>query len=324
MTNNWMEKQKMKQIEPFIVTIVQEPPVFLDLAQSVDKACALIAEAAAGGARVIAFPETWLPGYPLWFDIVPGAALWGNEAATAVFRQLFANSVTLESPEVYNLCQAAKAVNAFVIMGLHERDGGTLYNTILYIGADGRVLGKHRKLVPTYTERLVWGMGDGSTLTVLDTPLGRLGGLVCWEHWMPLTRHALHAQQELLHIAQWPTVKEMHLIASRHYAFEGRCFVMAAGTVLAKRDLAHLSLPLLTEIPGDADRLLMRGGSAIIGPDGNCLAGPLYEQPGLVSAQIDPQQWIDGRLTLDVVGHYGRPDIFQLHVNTTPQAHVHW
>lgn len=314
----------MKQIKPFAVTAVQEPPVFLDLARSVDKACALIAQAAAAGARVIVFPETWLPGYPVWLDEAPGAGLWGYEPATAVFRRLFQNSVALESTAVSRLCQAARAANAFVVMGLHEREGGTLYNTMLYIDADGQVAGKHRKLTPTYTERLIWGMGDGSTLTVLDTPRGRLGGLVCWEHWLPLARHALHAQQELLHAAQWPTVKEMHLIASRHYAFEGRCFVVAAGTVLAKRDLAHLDLPLLAEIPGDADRLLMRGGSAIIAPDGQCLAGPLVDQPGLVSAEIDPAAWIDGRLTLDVVGHYGRPDVFQLHVNTTPHTAVHW
>ncbi|HID54552.1 MAG TPA: carbon-nitrogen hydrolase family protein, partial [Anaerolineae bacterium] len=144
------------------------------------------------------------------------------------------------------------------------------------------------------------------------------------ETWLPLARQAMHAQQELIHVAQWPTVKEMHLIASRHYAFEGRCFVVAAGTVLQKRDLAHLDLPLLADIPGSDDTYLMRGGSAIISPEGDLLAGPLYEQPGLVSAEIDPQQAVDGRLTLDVMGHYGRPDIFQLHVNTTPQEHVYW
>jgi len=313
-----------EQIEPFQITAVQEPPVFLDLEKSVDKACALIAQAAKEGASLIVFPETWLPGYPIWLDMAPGAGLWEYEPATAVYRRLFANSVAGESTAVSRLCQAARAAGATVVMGLNERDGGTLYNTILYLGADGSVLGKHRKLMPTYTERLVWGLGDGSTLTVVDTPHGRVGGLICWEHWMPLARHAMHAQQELVHVAQWPTVKEMLLVASRSYAFEGRCFVVAAGTVLQKRDLAHLNLALFGEIPGDDDTLLMRGGSAIIGPNGDCLAGPLNDQPGLVSAVIDPAQWIDGRLTLDVVGHYGRPDVFQLHVNTTPHEHVQW
>lgn len=314
----------MQTKEKIRVTAVQEPPVFLDLEQSVAKACRLIAQAAQEGAQLIVFPETWLPGYPIWLDVAPGAGLWDYEPATAVFRRLFQNSVEMGGTAVTRLQQAAHSAHAVVVMGMNERDGGTLYNTILYIGADGQILGKHRKLTPTYTERLVWGIGDGSTLTVVDTPLGRVGGLVCWEHWMPLARHAMHAQQELIHVAQWPTVKEMLLIASRHYAFEGRCFVVAAGTVLQKRDLAHLNLSLLADIPGDEETFLMRGGSAIISPEGDLLAGPLYEQPGLVSAEIDPQLVVDGRLTLDVVGHYGRPDVFQLHVNTTPQKHVHW
>ena len=311
-----------EQIEPFRATAVQEPPVFLDLEKSVDKACELIARAAKEGASLIVFPETWLPGYPIWLDVAPGAGLWAYEPATAVYRQLFVNSVEVESTAVSRLCQASRAAGATVVMGVNERDGGTLYNTILYLGADGTVLGKHRKLMPTYTERLVWGLGDGSTLTVVDTPHGRVGGLICWEHWLPLVRQAMHAQQELVHIAQWPTVKEMLLVASRSYAFEGRCFVVAAGTVLQKRDLAHLDLALFDEIPGDDDTLLMRGGSAIIAPNGDCMAGPLSDRPGLVSAVIDPAQWIDGRLTLDVVGHYGRPDVFQLQVNTMPQEHI--
>jgi predicted amidohydrolase len=165
-------------------------------------------------------------------------------------------------------------------------------------------------------------MGDGSTLDVFNTSLGRIGGLVCWEHWMPLARFAYHQQQELVHIAQWPTVKEMHLIASRNYAFEGQCFVVAAGTVLQKRDLAHLTLALFEEIPGDGDRFLMQGGSTIIAPNGICLVEPVMDMPELVTAVIDPQLAIDGRLTLDVTGHYGRPDIFQLHVNRRPQTNM--
>ena len=254
----------------------------------------------------------------------PGAALWDHEPATAVFRQLFQNSVTIPSPEVDKLCAAARAAKSVVVMGLNERDKGTLYNTMLFVGADGRILGKHRKLMPTYTERLVWGMGDGSTLDVFETALGRVGGLVCWEHWMPLARFALHQQQELVHVAQWPTVKEMHLIASRNYAFEGQCFVVAAGTVLQKRDLAHLDLALFDEIEGDDDSFLMRGGSTIIAPNGICLLEPLWDEAGLVTAVIEPQLAVDGRLTLDVTGHYGRPDVFQLHVNRQPQMNVWW
>lgn len=309
---------------PFIVTAIQHPPVFLDLEQSVQKACDLISQAAQDGAKLIVFPETWLPGYPVWLDVAPGAALWGADAATAVYRRLYQNSVQMDSPAVQMLCQAAKSAQSVVVMGMNERDGGTIYNTILYIGAQGEILGKHRKLMPTYTERLVWGQGDGSTLTVVDTPVGRVGGLVCWEHWMPLARYAMHAQQELVHVAQWPTVSELHLIASRNYAFEGQTFVIAAGTVLQKRDLAHLDLALFDEIPGEPDDFLMRGGSTIIAPNVECLAGPLYEEAGMVSAEIVPERAIDGHLTMDVTGHYSRPDVFQLHVNTKAQKNVVW
>ncbi len=307
-----------------VVTAVQEPPIFLELDKSVAKACALIAQAAQAGSQLIVFPETWLPGYPIWLDVAPNAGLWEYEPATAVYRQLFQNSVEIDSLAVAKLCQSARAAKATVVMGINERDGGTLYNTILYIGADGDVQGIHRKLMPTYTEKLLWGLGDGSTLTVIDTPLGRVGGLICWEHWMPLARHAMHAQNELIHIAQWPTVKEMHVVASRQYAFEGRCFVVAAGTVLQKKDLAHLNFPLLDEIPGDEDTFLMRGGSTIIAPDGRFLVDPLYEEAGLITATIAPEEALNGRLTLDVMGHYGRPDVFQLSVNVTPQKHIHW
>ncbi len=305
--------------ELFRATAVQHPPVFLDLDKSVERACELIAQAES---ELIVFPETWLPGYPVWLDVAPSAALWGNAPATAVFRQLFQNSVEIPSPATDKLCVAAREANAIVVMGVNERDGGTLYNTILYIGADGEIMGKHRKLVPTYSERLVWGMGDGSTLSVFDSPLGRIGGLVCWEHWMPLARFAMHQHQELIHIAQWPTVTETHRIASRSYAFEGQCFVVAAGTVLQKKDFTHLDLPLFDEIPGDDETFLMGGGSTIIGPNGKCLVESLWKEAGLVTAVIDPQLAIDGRLTLDVTGHYGRPDVFQLHINEQPQINV--
>jgi len=310
--------------DSFIVTAVQHPPVFLDLDKSVDKACGLIAQAGEAGAQLIVFPETWLPGYPIWLDVAPGAGLWDHPPAKAVFRRLFNNSVEIPSPSVAKLCQAAENAGVLVVMGLHERDGGTLYNTIINIDANGQMLGKHRKLVPTYTERLVWGQGDGSTLQVFDSSLGRIGGLVCWEHWMPLARYAMHAQHELVHVALWPSVREMHLIASRNYAFEGQCFVIAAGTVLQKRDLAHPDLSLFDDIPGGPDQFLMRGGSSIIAPNGDCLAGPIYEEAVFVSAEISPHLAIEGRLTLDITGHYARPDLFHLSVNSAPMANVSW
>lgn len=310
--------------DKFIATAVQYPPVFLDLDRSVEKACHLINKASAEGASLIVFPETWLTGYPVWFDLVPGAALWGSEGADAIFQRLFSQSPTLTDPAIQKLCKAAKSSKAVIIMGLHERSGSTLYNTTLYINSNGKMLGHHRKLVPTYTERLIWGRGDGSTLKVYDTALGKIGGLICWEHWMPLARYTYHSQQEQIHIAQWPSVKTTHQIASRHYAFEGRCFVIAAGTVLHKDDLKHLALDLLDEIPDEPDDLIMRGGSCIIGPDGSYLAEPVYNRPALISAEINLEMAISEKMTLDVTGHYTRPDIFTLQVNTEPQIDIEW
>lgn len=269
--------------KPFIAAVVQHPPIFLDLAKSIEIACDLIAEVAREGTKLIVFPETWLTGYPVWFDLAPGAALWGAAEANEVFQKLFENSPSLSSPEIQQLCRAAKAADAIVVMGLHEREGSTLYNTTLYIGTDGNIMGHHRKLMPTYTERLIWGRGDGSTLQVFDTSLGKIGGLICWEHWMPLARYTYHAQGEQIHIAQWPTVKESHQIASRNYAFEGRCFVIAAGTVLHRDEVLACGLPLFEQIPDEEDGLVMRGGSCIIGPDGGYLAEPVINRPGVVA-----------------------------------------
>ncbi len=311
-------------LKPFTVAAVQDSPSFLNLKESVAKAAALISKARQSGAQLVVFPETWLPGYPVWIDSAPQAAVWDHPPAKEIFSRLFVNSAAIPSPEMDQLCRAAKAAGVIVVMGLHERDGGTLYNTMLTISADGEILGKHRKLMPTYTERLVWGQGDGSTLTVVNTAFGRLGGLICWEHWMPLARAAMYAKQELIHVAQWPSVNDIHQLASRHYAFEGRCFVIAAGTVLRRIDVADLELPLLETLPGEADDLLMTGGSAIYGPSGECLAGPLFDEPGIITAEIQPLQAVEGRLTLDVNGHYARPDIFQLQVNEQPQKSVNF
>ena len=315
------------------VAIVQHPPVFLNLPASIERACTLTAEAAAQGAQVIVFPETWLPGYPVWLDEAPGAGLWNHAPATALYRLLAENALTIPGPHFARLQACAHRLGVYLVMGAHERAGGTLYNTTINFSRDGATIRVHRKLMPTYTERLLWGQGDGSTLAPLDTEFGPLGGLICWEHWMPHARAAMHAQRETIHTAQWPTVREMHLVASRHYAFEGRCFVLAAGTVLTKGEMLagfdSLARPdeagaraLLASIPGDDATLLQRGGSAIIAPDGTILAGPRHEQNGILHAELNLATLADGRLTLDTDGHYARPDVFQLTVNTQPQANV--
>jgi nitrilase len=309
--------------DPFRAAIVQDSPVFLNLAASVEKACLLIERAAAGGAKLIAFPETWLPGYPVWLDFAPGAGLWDHPPAKALFSLLFENSIELDGPEVDTLAAKAAESGATVVMGAHERVNGTLYNTMLYLGAGG-LLGYHRKLMPTYTERLIWGQGDGSSLAVVNTLEGRVGGLICWEHWMPLLRAAMHYRQELVHVAQWPTCREMNLVACRQYAFEGQCFVLAAASVLTRGEMLESvngdGRALLEEIPGEAGDLLLAGGSAIISPKGDVIAGPLHGEAGILEAEIDPRLVIEGRMLLDVTGHYSRPDVFRLWVDEKPRT----
>jgi nitrilase len=315
------------------LAVVQQPPVFLNLARSLDRAEALIRDALAGGAECIVFPETWLPGYPVWLDEAPTAGLWDYEPAKALFQALSDNAIAVPGPEVERLQRLARQGSATIVMGAHERDGGTLYNTMLLVGPDGsyRV---HRKLMPTYTERMIWGMGDGSTLAALDTPFGRVGGLICWEHWMPLARAAMHAQREAIHVAQWPGVKDLHLLASRHYAFEGQCFVAVAGAVLTRGDVlagfdslglgAHPARTLLEAIPGDDGTVLLRGHSAIVAPDASFVAGPAPAEATIIYADLDLDQITRGHLALDVDGHYARPDVFQLHVNDRPRTTVQY
>lgn len=314
---------------PLSVALIQAPPVFLNLQASVEKAVGLIADAARQGARLIVFPETWLTGYPVWLDEAPGSATWGHEGAEALFRRLFENSPALDGPEMALLSRTASEAGAEVVLGVHERVGGSLYNSIVFL--DGEQVRVHRKLTPTYNERLIWAQGDGSTLGAWPRDYGVLGALVCWEHWMPFTRAAMHAQNEAVHVAQWPAVTELHQIASRHYAFEGQCFVLAAGCVLSRDDVLEgfdsqagadpAGRALLESIP-ESKTLLKTGGSAVIAPDASYVAGPVYDDPRTVFTEIDLGRVTAGRLYLDTHGHYARPDVFQLRVDTRPRSGV--
>ncbi|MEO0421471.1 MAG: carbon-nitrogen hydrolase family protein [Pseudomonadota bacterium] len=307
------------------VAMVQAPPVYLNLDASTQLAVDYIERAASRGAWLTAFPETWLPGYPVWLDYAPNASLWDHAPAKALFAHMVRECPTIPGPHIDQLHQAASRAGTHVVMGVQERDGATLYNTIVYLNADGVTRRIHRKLVPTYTERLVWGQGDGSTLGVMETERGNVGALVCWEHWMPLARAAMHAQRERVHVAQWPGVKELHQLASRHYAFEGQCHVLAVGTVLTRgQALAGFdSCPqrdpqartLLSDIPGDDDTLLLPGASAVIAPDSSYVLAPAAPQDDLLMADLDLRQGVEGWMTLDTDGHYSRPDVFELTVN---------
>lgn len=294
------------------VAAAQLAPAYLDLEACLEIACQWIAEAGRQGISLLVFPETWLPGYPIWLDTSPEAALWDHPPTKLLFRRLYEHSPEIPSPAIHTLSTAAADANLTLVMGLNERSGGTLYNSMVYISPAGEVLGVHRKLIPTYTERMVWGQGDGSGLIAVDTPMGPVGGLVCWEHWMPLTRQAMHEQGEIVHAAVWPSVKESHLIASRSYAFEGRSFVIAAGSILQREHLPK-GYAILDAMPGEGP--WMTGGSTIIGPDAQILAGPLEKEEGLVVAEIDPGRVAEEKMTLDVCGHYSRPDVFNFSVN---------
>lgn len=303
---------------PTRVAIVQARPVYWNLAATLDKVAESALEAAREGANLVAFGESWLPGYPAWLDHCPDAALWNHEATKEVFAELRANSVVVPGPVTERLAAIASEHNQVLVIGVHEKvtEGpghGTLYNSLLTFDPERGLVNHHRKLVPTYTEKLLWGHGDGAGLTSVPTTQGRVGGLICWEHWMPLARQALHESAEQVHIAAWPTVHEMHQVASRQYAFEGRCFVLASGGILSAAELPA-GLRRTPELERDPKQLVMRGGSAVIGPDGGYLAGPIYDEETILYADLDDQAIDRESLTLDTTGHYARPDVFDFRV----------
>jgi nitrilase len=276
-----------------------------------------VAEAAAAGARIVAFPETWLPGYPAWLDVMRDVGLWDHPPVKAVFARMAADSIVVPGPDADAIGAIAAHHRCTIVIGVVERVAAgagrnTLYNTLLTFGDDGRLLNHHRKLMPTYTERLVWGTGDGVGLHAVESGGARVGGLVCWEHWMPLARQALHESGEDVHVALWPMVKEMALVASRHYAFEGRCFVLAAGGLLRAADLPPELEPHPDLVPPDPDGWVLRGGSAIIAPDGALLAGPVYDEATILYADLDLGRVAAESMALDVAGHYSRPDVLRL------------
>ncbi|MGH7617496.1 MAG: carbon-nitrogen hydrolase family protein [Gemmatimonadaceae bacterium] len=299
---------------PSLRAAVVQAEVAPTLSDGLDRAADLVRQAAQSGAALAVFPETWLPGYPIWLDVSRDVALWDHAPVKAVYRRMAENSIVVGGEASKTLSQIAHENRVTLVMGIVERvsEGagqGTLYNSILIFGPDGALLNHHRKLVPTYTERMVWGQGDARGLRSAVAPFGRVGALVCWEHWMPLARQAMHESGEDVHVALWPTAHEMHQIASRQYAFEGRCYVLAAGSVMRASSLPPELEPHPAKVQS-ADAWVMRGGSAIIAPDGAYLAGPIYDEPAILYADLDLDRLREERMTLDVTGHYARPDVF--------------
>ena len=303
--------------------VVQAAPVLFDREASVRKTCQLVAQAAAQDAQLILFPEAFIPAYPrgLGFGAVVGSR---SEAGRRTWERYWANSVDVPGPAAQALGTAAREAGAYLVIGVVERDTqfsrGTLYCTLLYFGPEGRLLGKHRKLKPTAAERLIWGEGDGSTLTVLDTELGRMGGLICWENYMPLARMAMYSKGVELYLAPTADARDSWQATLRHIACEGRCFVLGCNQFVTK-DMVPGDLEGIADLE-DAPEVLCRGGSAIVSPLGEFVSGPLYDEEGILVADLDLAEVARGKFDLDVVGHYARPDVFQLIIREQPTPPV--
>ena len=307
------------ELQRFKVAVVQASPVLFNREATIEKTCRLILEAAEKDVKLILFPEAFIPAYPrgLSFGAVVGSR---SSVGRLTWQRYWENAVDVPSPAVEIIGEAVREAGVYLAIGVIERDTqfsqGTLYCTLLYFGPDGKLLGKHRKLKPTGSERLIWGEGDGSTLTVLETELGKIGGLICWENYMPLARVAMYSKGVELYLAPTADARDSWQSTLRHIACEGRCFVLGCNQFVTK-EMYPDDLEGLDELDEHPD-VICRGGSAIISPFGEVLAGPLYDKEGILFADIDLADVARGKFDFDVVGHYARPDVFQLVVNESP------
>jgi nitrilase len=312
-----------KAASPHRVAVVQHPPVALNRQKTLERGVELLDEAAAGGARLVSFPETWVPGYPEWvWRLRPGD---DYTLSSDIHARLIENAVDLKAGQLKPIQAAARRLKLTVSIGVHERDGefsrGTLYNSVVLIGPDGEVLNRHRKLMPTNPERMVWGAGDATGLRVTDTPAGRVGALICWENYMPLARFALFAQGCEIYIAPTWDEGDTWLSTMRHIALEGRCWVLGNGSSMRGKDIPR-DFPARGRLFPDLEAWFNPGDSVIVDPGGKVVAGPLHEKHGILYADCDPARASAAKRTLDVAGHYGRPDIFRLEVNREARAPV--
>ncbi|MHB8993178.1 MAG: carbon-nitrogen hydrolase family protein [Chloroflexota bacterium] len=302
------------------VAVVQASPVGLNREATTEKACRLIAEAGQRGAELAVLPEVLIPGYPrgIGFGTVIGSR---SDAGRRSYALYWDNSVEVPGPATEALGAACAEAGLYGVVGVSERDinyrGGTLYNSLLYFGPDGRLLGKHRKLKPTGSERLIWGEGDGSTLTAVRTPFGTVGGLICWENYMPLARMAMYAKGVDIYIAPTADNRDTWQATIRHIASEGRCFVLACNQFMTRS-----MIPSEWEDIGPGPEVISRGGSAIVDPLGEYVAGPLFGEEGMLVADLGLNRITEARFDFDVVGHYNRPDVFRLQINEEPQPGV--
>lgn len=294
------------------VAVIQAAPVIMDKNATVSKALSLMEEAAGKGAKIVLFPEAFIPAYPrgLSFGTVIGSR---DPRGRKDFFRYFDNSVAVPGETTEILGQAARKHGIYLVMGVIEKEGGTLYCTILYFGPDGTLLGKHRKLKPTGSERIVWGEGDGSTLTVIDTPYAKMGGLICWENYMPLARTAIYGKGTQIYLAPTADSREEWQSTIRHIALEGRCFVLSCNQYVSK-DMYPQDLEFYSDLE-DQPENMCPGGSTIIDPLGKYLVEPVYNREEILLADLDLTLIPQSRFDFDVMGHYARPDVLQLFVN---------
>lgn len=298
--------------------VIQAAPVVFDVEETLAKLADLTADAARQGALLAVFPEAFVSAYPKGLDFGARVGVRSAEGREQ-FRRYFDSAIAVPGPATEAIGMAARAAKLHLVVGVIERDGGTLYCTVLFFGPDGHLLGKHRKLMPTAMERLIWGFGDGSTLTVVETAIGKIGAVICWENYMPLLRTAMYAKGVQLYCAPTADDRDTWLPTMRHIALEGRCFVLSACQYLTRADCP----PDYAAFQGnDPNTVLMRGGSCIVGPLGQVLAGPQFEGECLLTAELDLAEIARGKYDFDVVGHYARPDVFRLYINEQHAASV--
>jgi nitrilase len=304
--------------EKYKVAVVQAASVAFDRERTLEKLRRLTQEAAAQGAKLVLFPEAFVSAYPRGLDF--GAVVGSRtDQGREDFRRYWESSVDVPGPAVDTLAKTARESKVFLVVGVVERDGGTLYCTALFFAPDGIYLGKHRKVMPTASERLVWGFGDGSTMPVFDTPLGKVGAVICWENYLPLLRANMYAQGIEIYCAPTADARDSWTATVRHIAVEGRCFVLSCNQFNRRKDFPA---DYASGFGHDPETVVTRGGSCIVDPFGNFLAGPNFEGEAILVAEIDRGQIVRGKYDLDVVGHYARPDIFQLHVDTRAKQPV--
>jgi len=305
------------------VAVIQAAPVLFHKDSTLEKACGLIHEAGKNDAKLVLLPEAFIPAYPkgLSFGMVVGSR---SPEGRLLWKRYWDNAIEVPSVDTETLGAAAQEAGTYLAIGVIERDRqhsrGTLYCTLLYFSPEGKLLGKHRKLKPTGAERLIWGEGDGSTMPVFDTEIGRIGGLICWENYMPLARMAMYSKAVEIYLAPTADSRDTWQATMRHIACEGRCFVLGCNQFI-KKEMYPSDLETIKELDDQPD-IMCSGGSVIVSPFGEVIAGPLYDEEGILYAELDMSEIIKGKVDFDVAGHYARPDVFQLLVNDKPMQSV--